>query len=412
MPEINQASHQETEDKKNSWLNSENQTLIEQKVVNSNVPNTKENFICVDEHGLMYSFTVESNSIKDGGKLLPDDPSLHVNLNTIAIKKDLILFGDQDGNIIKWDVKTKISKILPFKQRGEVKKLKFAPGKENLLLLIFFFDSIEIVEANSFENVSSFKSASSIATTLSGTKVKIIDCDWCSSDKIVVLFSDSILRIFDLNFKQQSNLINCIPSLSRFTEEQISSKNIDADEIRAFKNFFLEAIDNRSDEVVLEEKEQDALVNSYFLNNKSSQLILKDLIKNLNDDFLTTLKNIFSKNSKDLISKECAYEKAIAFSIFSNYYNFSSFESKFWTIFCDTLDRKLTSDNNHLSKKLEFKKNEYQKLKFYKDKQHLIQTKNNELIQDLIFCNELDLVFNILVETEPQNESYLENYMK
>ena len=79
-------------------LSSENQASSELKAANSNSLNIKENFICVDEHGLLYSFTVEANSIRDGGKLLPDDPSLHVNLNTIAMKKYLILFGDQDGN--------------------------------------------------------------------------------------------------------------------------------------------------------------------------------------------------------------------------------------------------------------------------------------------------------------------------
>ncbi len=394
-------------------LSSENQASSELKAAYSNSLNIKENFICVDEHGLLYSFTVEANSIRDGGKLLPDDPGLHANLNTIAMKKYLILFGDQDGNIIKWDVKTKVSKILPFKQRGEIKKLKFAPGKENLLLLIFFSDIIEIVEANSFENVSSFKSATSLATTLSGTKVKIIDCDWCSSDKIIVLFSDSIIRIFDLNFKQQSNLINCIPSLSRFTDEQISSKNIDADEIRAFKNFFMEAIDNGSNEVVFKEKEQDAILNSYFMTNKSSQLILRDLIKNLNDQFSKLFEKILSNNSeKENCTKEFICEKAVSFCIVSNYFNFGSFESKFWTIFCDSLDKKFVPDSKFMCEKIEFKKNEYQKLKFYRDKQHLITTKNNKLVQDLIFCNELDLVFNILIETEPQAESYLDNYMK
>jgi hypothetical protein len=363
----------------------------------------------------MYSFTVEANSIKDGGKLLPDDPSLHVNLNTMAIKKDLILLGDIDGNIIKWDIKTKISKILPFKQRGEIKKLKFAPGKENLLLLIFFFDSIEIVEANTFENVSSFKSPSSIATTLSGTKIKILDCDWCSSDKIIVLFSDSIIRIFDLNFKQQSNLINCIPSLSRFTEEHASSKTIGADEVRAFRNLFLEVIENGSSESFLEDKETEALVNSYFTTNKPSQLLLRDLVKNLNEDFLNLLKNIVPKNEKRVVSKESAYEKAVSFCLFSNYFNFGSFESKFWAIFSETLDKQVTSDNQYLqclSKFVEFQKNEYQKLKFYREKQHLIPAKNSELVQDLILCNELDLVFNLLMETEPQNESYLDSYLK
>ncbi len=91
-------------------------------------------------------------------------------------------------------------------------------------------------------------------------------------------------------------MINCIPSLSRFTEEHVSSKTIGADEVRAFRNLFLEVIENGSIESFLEDKETDALVNSYFINNKPSQLLLRDLVKNLNEEFLKLLKNTVPKS--------------------------------------------------------------------------------------------------------------------
>ena len=45
----------------------------------------------------MYSFSVENNIIKDGGKVLPED-GLLAHITAVAIKKDLIVFADMDGN--------------------------------------------------------------------------------------------------------------------------------------------------------------------------------------------------------------------------------------------------------------------------------------------------------------------------
>ena len=419
MPELGPASkevHSKSEENNTSSKEPEHQALNEQKQPNVSHSNQRENFVCVDVNGLMYSFTVDANCIKDGGKLLPDDPSLHVNLNTMAIKKDLVLFGDIDGNVIKWDVKAKSSKVYKNTLKGEVKKLKFAPGKENLLLLVFFYDSIDVVEAGSFENVSSFnKAASNLTTALSGgvggsgARAKIVDCNWCSSDKIVVLFADSVIKVFDLNFKQQSNLINCIPSLSRFTENQASSKTMDSDEIQAFKNYFLEAID-AGGHAFAEDAHEIGL--EYFANSKSSQLILRDLLKNLNAEFLALLRGLMIVNETDW--KRRVLGKVAAFYLFSSYFNFGSFETKFWNVFSNTLDMKCGLENqySYLAKAVDFRKMEYQKMKFHKEKQHLIAAKNSELVQDLILCNELDLVFNFLTETEPQSERYLDNYMK
>ena len=56
-----------------------------------------EHFICIDNNDLMYSFSVENNIIKDGGKVLPED-GLLAHITAVAIKKDLIVFADMDGN--------------------------------------------------------------------------------------------------------------------------------------------------------------------------------------------------------------------------------------------------------------------------------------------------------------------------
>ena len=50
----------------------------------------------------MYSFSVENNIIKDGGKILPEDGLLS-HLTSIAIKKELIIFGDVDGDFFLFE---------------------------------------------------------------------------------------------------------------------------------------------------------------------------------------------------------------------------------------------------------------------------------------------------------------------
>ena len=64
-----------------------------------------------------------------------------------------------------------------------------------------------------------------------------------------------------------------------------------------------------------------------------------------------------------------------------------------------------------MSNSFDYRKNEYKKLKFYKEKQNIL-AKDSEFIKDLVLCNELDLVFHTLMETDPQNENYLNNYLK
>ena len=79
-----------------------------------------ENFICIDEYGLMYSFCVENSTIKEGGKLLPEEGLLN-NLSSLAVKKDVVIFGDTEGNLTKWNAKDKHSSLMA-KKHSSIKQ--------------------------------------------------------------------------------------------------------------------------------------------------------------------------------------------------------------------------------------------------------------------------------------------------
>ena len=82
----------------------------------------KESFICIDQNGLMYSFSVEANHIKDAGIALPED-GLMANVTCMSLKKDYIIFGDQEGNVHRWNYLNKLSKTVALKRGGEIRKV-------------------------------------------------------------------------------------------------------------------------------------------------------------------------------------------------------------------------------------------------------------------------------------------------
>ncbi len=205
------------------------QTFSNSPSEHSTVLESRESFICIDQNGLMYSFSVESNQIKDSSIPLPEDGVIN-NVTCMSLKKDYIIYGDQDGNVIRWNYINKLSKTLPLKRGGEVKKIKFAPGKENLLFLVQYADCLEILEATSLDIVSSYKCANN--------KVKLMDSYWSSSDRVLIQFSDGQIRLFDFNLKPMpANFTNSLPSL--FNNTIMLKRSV----LVAFKNLLLELVD-------------------------------------------------------------------------------------------------------------------------------------------------------------------------
>lgn len=330
----------------------------------------------------MYSFSVEMNHIKDGAILLPEDGVL-VNITCLALKKDLVLFGDSEGNLTKWNVKTKLNKSICLKRGSELKKLKFAPGKENLLLFVQFADLIQILEVNNLELFSELKT--------NNVKIKILDSYWCSSDKILVYFSDLSIKVFNVNFKQLSSRIECFaPSLFRTIENK---------------------------------KETNLLEFKFSLLDKIDRFLILKFISQQPSDYLSEgLKDLFEK----LFGK--VYKNKIEkFACLSAYLNLNNFETKFWTLFSYLLAndankagliktdsnkfRFILKQNSFLSSSNEFRSNEFELLQFYRTKQ-ASQQQSNTFLKDYLLFNQLDLVFNLLMETDSLDENYTNNLIK
>lgn len=66
-------------------------------------------------------------------------------MTCIAFKNDLIVQGDSDGLLNIWDLKARSSRNV-HTSRGWVKKMRFAPGKGNLRLLLMYNDGVDIID--------------------------------------------------------------------------------------------------------------------------------------------------------------------------------------------------------------------------------------------------------------------------
>lgn len=314
----------------------------------------------------MYSFCVESNHIKDGPIVLPDDGELS-SISSIDLKKDFIIFGDLDGNLSRWNCRTKYLKAICYKRGMEIKKVKFAPGKENMLLLVQYNELIQIYDMNNLDLFSEFRS-----------KIKILDSNWCSPDRLYIQFSDFCVKVFDVNF----------------------NINFDYNQLMA-PNFF-----------DLEQKETNLFrlktqIFDYIYQNKLDELT-QDLISTKLMEILKTNLENFNQNSID----HYAYISAII--------NINSFETKFWALFSYLTDthkssdqrkfRKLLGHNSLLITSSEFCAKEIEMLHLYRDKMESEQI--NSVLKEFILSNELDSAFNLLMESDPVNENYTNNLIK
>ena len=68
----------------------------------------------------------------------------------IGWKSDHVVRGDAEGSINVWDLKTKSTKTISACRRGtHVKKIRFAPGKGNMKLLVLGHDPVSIWDVKS-----------------------------------------------------------------------------------------------------------------------------------------------------------------------------------------------------------------------------------------------------------------------
>ena len=102
-------------------------------------------------------------------------------ISCIAWKSDHIVRGDSDGNLNVWDVRTRTARNVAT-NRGAVKKIRFAPGRGNLkiLLLNVAGDAVSIWDVKEdLELVNELRIPKDMTS-------KVVDIDWAASDRAVL----------------------------------------------------------------------------------------------------------------------------------------------------------------------------------------------------------------------------------
>ncbi|KFP24981.1 WD repeat-containing protein 11, partial [Colius striatus] len=162
----------------------------------------REHFVFTGADGQVYHLTVEGNTVKDSARIPPDGSM--GSITCIAWKGDILVLGDVDGNLNFWDLKARVSRGIPT-HRSWVKKIRFAPGKGNQKLLAMYSDGAEIWDSKEVQMVSSLRSGRNV-------NFRILDVDWCTSDKVVLASDDGCIRVLDLSMK---------PSCFRMDEQDL-----------------------------------------------------------------------------------------------------------------------------------------------------------------------------------------------
>uniref|UniRef100_A0A8C9L808 WD repeat-containing protein 11 n=1 Tax=Pavo cristatus TaxID=9049 RepID=A0A8C9L808_PAVCR len=162
----------------------------------------REHFVFTDADGQVYHLTVEGNSVKDSARIPPDGSM--GSITCIAWKGDTLVLGDVDGNLNFWDLKARVSRGIPT-HRSWVKKIRFAPGKGNQKLIAMYNDGAEVWDSKEVQMVSSLRSGRNV-------NYRILDVDWCTSDKVILASDDGCIRVLEMSMK---------PSCFRMDEQDL-----------------------------------------------------------------------------------------------------------------------------------------------------------------------------------------------
>ncbi|XP_053306224.1 WD repeat-containing protein 11 [Spea bombifrons] len=151
----------------------------------------REHFVFTDTDGQVYHLTVEGNSVKDSARIPPDGSM--GSISCIAWKGDNLVLGDVDGNLNFWDLKGRVSRGVPT-HRNWVRKIRFAPGKGNQKLIVLYNDGAEVWDTKEIQMVSSLRTGRNV-------NYRVLDVDWCSSDKVVLACDDGCIRVLEMSMK-------------------------------------------------------------------------------------------------------------------------------------------------------------------------------------------------------------------
>lgn len=365
---MNEPSRKSNESKKNSSAEESSKPTPP-----SAVDESKESFICIDHTGLIYSLTIESNHIRDGQLALPEDV-LYANVRAMDFKRELMIFGDAEGSITRFNARTRQTRAIQVRRNTEIKRIRFTPARDSLLISVQFADCVDVLDASSvtLDVVCTLKSEN--------PKLKIVDSCWTGNDRLLVHFSNNTLRLFNVT---QAGGSKTSRPVNLFTSVSNSEWGDELDETSVIK------IKN----------------NLLSLFERGSSIEESKSVVSLNTCLFEFIKKEAAKMSK--LEKLCDI---------SSYFNPKSFETKFWSLLLYEESRIVNNVVRQIPLLMslsDFREAQKDVLKVYHEKCDLSENvRSSVLTRDLYLINDLDTAFNLLIETEPRDDHYAYNLIK
>ncbi|KAK7571105.1 hypothetical protein V9T40_014709 [Parthenolecanium corni] len=153
----------------------------------------REHLVFCDSECMLYHFAVYNNSLVDGIKIPPEN--LIAPITSLAFKSNKIVEADTEGKLNIWDLKEKVSRDVNT-NRTSISKIRFAPGKGNLKLLILFVDGG--VDLYDLRQIPSNRTAQ----LKYPRDVKVLDIDWASENAPILVSEDGCIFITDIHFQK------------------------------------------------------------------------------------------------------------------------------------------------------------------------------------------------------------------
>lgn len=152
----------------------------------------RENFVVTNRSGELFHFSIAGSVVKEISKI-PPESAINKAVTAIAWKSDHVVLGRNDGSISVWDLSQKESRTIAT-LRGSIKKIRFAPGRGNMKILLLFEDGADIWDVRRLKLVSTVMPRGQVS--------RVEDADWAASDRPVVLASNGQVIVTDLEFRQ------------------------------------------------------------------------------------------------------------------------------------------------------------------------------------------------------------------
>ena len=105
------------------------------------------------------------------------------------------VLADTDSNLSMWDLNTKTSGHINT-GRGWIRKVRFAPGRDNLKLLVLFSDGADVWD---------MKDVSRVGQTKGEGSNRVLDGDWAASDRPLLATADGCIRVMDVTLTLSSS---------------------------------------------------------------------------------------------------------------------------------------------------------------------------------------------------------------